>query len=40
MTLAFKGNDEHFNDVVYQQEIASNVKIANSETNPGSVSKT
>jgi hypothetical protein len=31
---------EHFNDFSYQQEIYTNLKIANSEQNPGSVSKT
>jgi hypothetical protein len=40
MALNFKVKDEHFNDFGYQQEIDINAKIANSEPNPGPVSKT
>ena len=40
MTLAFERKNEHLNDFGYQQEISTNVNLANSETNPGSVSKT
>ena len=37
--MACKRKDEHFNDLGYQQEIDVNAKIANSEQNPGPVSK-
>jgi hypothetical protein len=40
MRLALKIKDEHLDDLYYQQEMHPNVNFVNSETNPGSVSKT
>ena len=36
----FKRKDEHFNIYDYQQGNHANVNLANSESNPGQVSKT
>jgi hypothetical protein len=37
--MAYKRNDERFNDCGYQQENTINVKLVNFEPNPGSVNK-
>ena len=40
MALVLKRKDEHFNDFGYQQKATANVKLANSEKNPSSASRT
>ena len=37
--IVLKRKDKHFNDIGYQQEIYTNLNIANSEQNLGPVSK-
>ena len=40
MGLAFKRKDEQINYFGYQQETQTNIKLVNSEANPGPVSET